>query len=455
MRWKQFLPAIALAVVIGNCGKQSLATEQPTAIFHAHDEPYAQVESYVCQLAKQGYSHVQIAPAQQSNPGPFAPPLQWAVRYQPIDYRVIEGRGSEADLRRLTATANRCNLKVIADVVFNHMANQAEFKDLNFPTFTPKDFRPRCDINYDDGNTTTERQCWLNGDLPDLDQSRPNVREIHQAHLQKLANLGIWGFRFDAAKHIEPQYVQEYISYINRITQGQSWNYLEVIEDSDTRPEEYTSIAAVTDFRLCNTLLQAFSFGGDLRSLRVPVALSDRRSVTFGINHDTDPEINPGFPVCRYRDRTDGMLANAYVLARESGTPLILGKDNLTVPYIQHGVNFRRILQQRGREGKNVKETVLAVVDSPTLLMMERGSEGFFVVNKAVEKFDTSQLDLTLTNLEGCYRELRNNFTVAIERQNDGRKYVTRWGTPNRGGIEVQGRDALFFIREPFSQCAS
>jgi alpha-amylase len=460
MRFKRLIgiAVISIAVVISCFGvrslSQELTAEQPIAIFHAHDEPYAQVATYVCELAKQGYSHVQIAPAQQSNPGPFASPLEWAVRYQPVDYRVIAGRGNETELQQLTTTATRCNIKVIADVVFNHMANLEQFKNLNFPAFTPQDFHSKCDINYNDGNTITEKLCWLNGDLPDLNQRRLNVREIHQAHLQKLVDLGISGFRFDAAKHIEPQFVQEYISYINRITQGRAWNYLEVIEDSDTRPEEYTPIAAITDFRLCNSLLQAFQFGGDLRSLRVPTAINDPRSITFGINHDTDPEINPGFPVCRYRDRTDGMLANAYVLARESGTPLILGKDNLRVPYINHGVNFRRMMQQRGKAGRNVKETILAVVDSPTLLLLERGTEGFFVVNKAAEKFNIPVLDLTLTNLEGCYRELRNNFTVAVERRNDGRKYVTRWGTTSRGGIEVQGRDALFLIRVPFSQCA-
>lgn len=455
MHWQFLVRITAIPLLVFNVFSKGFTTEQPIAIFHAHDEPYAQVETYVCTLAQQGYSHIQIAPAQQSNPGPLPAPLEWAVRYQPVDYRVIAGRGDEQNLRDLVTRATSCNVKVIADVVFNHMANMEQYQDLNFPTFSPSDFHSRCPINYSDGNTITERVCWLNGDLPDLNQTRQNVRDVHTAHLQKLIDLGIRGFRFDAAKHIQPEYVQEYINYINRATQGQSWNYLEVIEDADTRPEEYTPIAAITDFRLCNTLLQAFSFGGDLRSLRVPNAVDDRRSVTFGINHDTDPEINPGFPACRYRDRSDGVLATSYVLARESGTPLILGKDNLNVPYIKHGVEFRRILYQRGNEGRNVKETVLGVVDSSTLLLMERGSEGFFVVNKSAAEFDIPVLDLTLTNLEGCYRELRNNFTVAIERRNDGKKYVTRWGSSSRGGIEVQGRDALYFVREPFSQCTT
>ena len=64
-------------------------------------------------------------------------------------------------------------------------------------------------------------------------------------------------------------------------------------------------------------------------------------------------------------------------------------------------------------------------------------------------------LDLTLTHVEGCYRKLRNNFSVAVERRRDGKKYVTRWGTWDRGGMAVQGREALYFIREPWEQCQS
>jgi alpha-amylase len=62
-------------------------------------------------------------------------------------------------------------------------------------------------------------------------------------------------------------------------------------------------------------------------------------------------------------------------------------------------------------------------------------------------------LDLTLTALEGCYRELRNNFFVTIERNAQGRKWVTRWGARERGGMQVQARDALYFVRDPWSAC--
>jgi len=427
---------------------KALAVEQPTAIFHTFNQQYREVTKFVCTLADQGYSHVQISPAQKSNPS-----QEWWARYQPSDYSVIEGLGAEADLSNLTKTAHGCNIKVIADVVFNHMA------DLNgnitkFPNLSPADFNtPSCGINYNDGNRITELNCWL-GSLPDL-KFTENVKRIQKAHLRKLLDLGVDGFRFDAAKHMPPEVVRDYINYINQETKGKAWNYLEVIEDHDTKAEDYNWIAADEDFVLYNSMRGVFSSDGDLRSLPT-TAVNDSRSVTFGANHDTiriidgkrnDNALNP------YDDITDSYLATAYVLARQDGTPLVLNEQNLNSPYIKFGVKFRQIMIQRGKEGKNVKENILRVLNSSTVLMMERGSEGFFVENKGAGKFDVSTLDLTLTNLRGCYRELRNNFTAAVEDRNSN-KYVTRWGTRNRGGMEVQGRDALYFIRESFDKCS-
>ena len=283
------------------------------------------------------------------------------------------------------------------------------------------------------------------------------VRQCGQkAHLKKLIDLGIGGFRFDAAKHLPTNVVREYIDFIDRESNGNTW-ILSVIEDNDTKAEDYNGIAAVIDFILYRSMKQGFGFSGDLRTFP-PKDVPDPRSVTFGENHDTIKFLNSAsgllfnpFAIDPYDDRSDAQLATAFVLARQSGTPLIFNQDNL-VPYIPTGVKFRRIMHDRGKEGRNVKENILKVIDLPTIIIMERGDEGFFVLNKAVEKFDIPVLDMTLTNLEGCYRELRNDFTVSIERRDD-KKFVTRWGTRSRGGMEVFGRDALYFVRDPFELC--
>lgn len=433
-------------LVVCTAPRLSYSGEQPIAIFHAFDQQYSEVERFVCSLAEQGYSHIQVAPAQKSNPDP-----KWWARYQPVDYATIEGRGSEDDLRRLIAAAHACGIKVIADVVLNHMADMEEYRDLNFPNLSAADFHHRCGINYADGDRISETECWLGG-LPDLDQTKQNVQLIHKAHLRKLLGLGVDGFRFDAAKHMPNTVVKDYIDFIDRESRGNTWNYLEVISDGDTSPYEYNRVAAVTDFVLYNSMKEAFSYGGDLRALRLPQAILDSRSVTFGRNHDNIREINTN-AISPYDDRIDSYLATAYVLAREAGTPLVLNWDNADAAFIRTGVKFRRTMHQRAAEGKNTEEFVLAVIDSPTLLMMERGEEGFFVVNKGAEQSDIPALDLTLTRLEGCYRELGKSFTVAVQRRDNGKKYVTRWGSWNRGGMQISGRNALFFTRESWDHC--
>ncbi|MEL7333884.1 MAG: alpha-amylase family glycosyl hydrolase [Cyanobacteria bacterium J06560_2] len=445
-----------LADILGNASdSQNNQSAQPTAIYHAFNQNYADIEGFACALAEQGYSHLQISPAQKSNPG-----SEWWKRYQPYDLSVIEELGSKHDLQQLITTAHRCNLKIIADVVFNHMANLdsgEDFEDLSkYPNLSAADFHTNpnnvgarlCGINYNDGNRDSELNCWLGG-LPDL-RFTNNVKTLQKAHLDLLLDLGVDGFRFDAAKHIPTDVMGEYIAYINQQSQGNTWNYLEVISDSDTRGEDYSSIAAVTDFVLYNSMKGAFTFGGDLRALPA-AALDDSRSVTFGTNHDTIRSLNTA-ALNPYDDITDSYLATAYVLARESGTPLIFSADHANSPFIKTGVKFRQIMQQRQQQGLNTQENILRVLDSSTVLLMERGAEGFFVENKGTDMLNLSTLDLTLSNLDGCYRELRNNFTVAIEQRGD-KKYVTRWGTWNRGGLEIIGRDALYFVRESFDQC--
>ncbi|MGB3613894.1 MAG: alpha-amylase family glycosyl hydrolase [Elainellaceae cyanobacterium] len=418
MSFKRFIAIASCLWALSCTPTQRQEAEQPTAIFHAFNQPYSDVSAFVCTLASQGYSHVQISPAQKSNPG-----SEWWKRYQPVDLSVIEGLGTEDDLQQLIDQAQSCGVKIIADVVLNQMANldgDDGFEDLTqYPNLSPRDFntvadnlgQKPCDINYSDGNRTTEIDCWLGG-LPDL-KFTENVKTIQKAYLKRLLDLGIAGFRFDAAKHMPAAVLDEYINFVDQESGGTAWSYLEVIQDSDTHAEDYNAIAPVSDFLIYNAVKEAFAFGGDLRSLP-PNAVDDPTSVTFGQNHDTIAALNT-HAINPYSDITDAYLAAAYVLARQNGTPLVFNEDSLKAPFVPFGVKFRQTMGQRQAEGKSTAETILRVIDSPTVVFMERGAEGFFVANKGIGKLDLSTLDLTLSNLEGCYQELRNDFTVAIE----------------------------------------
>ncbi|MFM5946992.1 MAG: hypothetical protein ACKO9G_27120, partial [Dolichospermum sp.] len=47
----------------------------------------------------------------------------------------------------------------------------------------------------------------------------------------------------------------------------------------------------------------------------------------------------------------------------------------------------------------------------------------------------------------GCYDELQYNFKMCVAKGDDGQKYITEWGSKNRGGIEIGPRTALFFVK--------
>jgi alpha-amylase len=53
----------------------------------------------------------------------------------------------------------------------------------------------------------------------------------------------------------------------------------------------------------------------------------------------------------------------------------------------------------------------------------------------------------------GCYKEVRYNFTMAVGKGDDQQKYITQWGSKQRGGIQLGPRNALFFVSTSANEC--
>ncbi|MEM1172482.1 MAG: hypothetical protein AAGJ08_26235 [Cyanobacteria bacterium P01_H01_bin.35] len=201
----------------------------------------------------------------------------------------------------------------------------------------------------------------------------------------------------------------------------------------------------VTDFQLVNTLKDAFSYGGDLRSLVNPAdsqrALPGDDAVTFARNHDTWA---PGqFDNWKF-DKNDLVLATAYVLGRKEGTPLILTFDAFE-PTIVAGTKFHEEMIEEPQYYRNGKE-IADSADSPNLLFIEGGDKGLAIINKAGETFDVTAAKMPGLGV-GCYNELQYDFEMCVDYGGDGQKYINKWGSPNRGGINIGPRSALFFVK--------
>ena len=105
------------------------ASAQADVILHAFNWPYATVEARAKQIADAGYRKVLVAPAYRSEGS------AWWARYQPQDIRLIDNPlgDTTAFARMVQALANN-GVETYADVVFNHMANEAATRsDLNYP----------------------------------------------------------------------------------------------------------------------------------------------------------------------------------------------------------------------------------------------------------------------------------------------------------------------------------
>jgi len=422
-------------------------------IYHAFNVPFREIERELPELKAQGYTYIQISPPQLSNPS-----NEWWGRYQPIDFTVIDSPlGNENELKELIDTAHQQGEKIIVDVVLNHMANYENYPNtLQYPRFSPQDFHGRaCIQNYDDSYQATHGWLGLDcasgqGGLPDLNTESSYVRQEAKNYINKLLDLGADGFRFDALKHIEPGFFQEVLAGVA----ADVYLYGEIVEDSPRMAFSYTSIhdLDVTDYPLLNTLKRAFSLGGDLRILKDPRsgngALPGPNAVTFAKTHDTVPGslLYGGYGL----DSRDSILANAFVLSRADGLPLIYGED-ASDPIVQAGVAFHEQMMGQPQSFPNGNE-IATGGDSPNLLFIERGDLGIAMINKSGNPFDVA--DARMPGLDvGCYQELHYNFPMSVSVGGDGQKQITRWGNNERGGISIQPRDAMFFVKTSDNIC--
>ena len=186
--------------------------------------------------------------------------------------------------------------------------------------------------------------------------------------------------------------------------------------------------------------------------------------MTFARNHDTAKRTVQGYT---FGDRRDVLLANAFILTREDGFPLIYGGDprapegaeppdsstsDATESIVRAGVAFHE--QMMGKPQSFIDGSAITDgADNPNTLFIRRGGQGLAVINKAGEFFDVGVARMPGMDL-GCYSELQYGFLVSIDRGGDGNVYVSRWGTPARGGLSIGPRDALFLVKTSDASCA-
>jgi alpha-amylase len=289
-------------------------------------------------LAPKGFTAVQISPPNDHISGEA-----WWTRYQPVTYELISRSGDEAAFIDMVQRCWAVGVGIYADAVINHVAAGngtsiagSSYGGRSTPIFSPSDMHHfegdtsgNCFVsNYSDAWNV--QYCDLLG-LPDLCTACSRVQTTVARFLNHMGEIGVAGFRFDAAQHQNADELSQLLGNV----EPHLWKFGEVTEPTDSHdvhavtPDMYTSFMDVTDFGYGSfvgqhmkvsqvaKLISDFSWSG---------MLSGDNAVVFIDNHDTQR----GGAQLTFRNGTLYQLATVFMLAHPFGFPKVMSSYYFT-----------------------------------------------------------------------------------------------------------------------------
>ena len=260
---------------------------QDGVILHCFNWKYNDIKAELQDIAEAGFTSVQTSPAQVGcNPG------VWYNLYQPLGYYAgTNDLGTVDELKSLCAEADKYGIKVVVDVIANHLAGdhtniQNDLKGWEYwhhPDFPAS-------RNYND------RYCVTHGNvgMPDINTEHSYVQQCVSNYLDSLKSYGVDGIRWDTAKHIKLPSEGGY--FWPSVTKQGLYYYGEILKGPDDREtgnehlmKEYTNYMSVTDSDYGKTLRDAFYEGKAPTSYGNWAArgISNDKLVYWGESHDT------------------------------------------------------------------------------------------------------------------------------------------------------------------------
>lgn len=276
---------------------------------------------------------------------------------------------------------NAVNVRTYVDVVINHMTgihrvNIGTGKSIAFPTnrlypavpYNDTHFNsPVCGIgNYNDPKEV--RNCELVG-LRDLNHTHPYVRAKTIEFLNHLIDLGVAGFRVDAAKHMWPQNLKDIYEELKSLNTAfgfeegaQPYIVQEVIDlgGEGISRQEYTPLGAITEFRHSadiGNVFRGYKPMGYMNSWgRGWGFVESEDALVFVDNHDNQRgHGGGGTSVLMYRDGKRYRMATAWTLAHPYATVRIMssfafpqGENDLGPPQDADGNLVSPVINENG-----------------------------------------------------------------------------------------------------------
>ena len=194
-------------------------------------------------VKEQNFDTIQINPVQ-----PFieVDGYDWWASYQPLDFKIGNIYGNKEDLKRLCEKAKERGIKIVVDVITNHLANNGANmemipnKNINSDILNNKEYWKKQSKLYSFG--TYKDIIGESIGLPGLNLKNEELQDIILNFLNELKECGVSGFRFDAAKHIGLP--SDGVNYFSRVKgfldKNNLFAYAEFLDGPNDVSEELT-----------------------------------------------------------------------------------------------------------------------------------------------------------------------------------------------------------------------
>lgn len=409
---------------------------QDGVTLHCWNWSFKEIEDKMEIIASLGYTAIQTSPIQQAKQATAGYPSDdWWVFYQPAGFHIDNSGnsalGTKVEFQSMCKKAHELGIKVIVDVVANHMGNTANgtnglastiIQDLRGDTACWHDIHKNIG-NYGSREEVT-RYCMAG--LPDLNTSNKKVQGFVLDFLKECIDAGADGFRFDAAKHIEtpedgslasdfwPTVINGATDYAKTTRGIELYCYGELLDNlgGDLKVSAYTKYMSVTDNLWSASALSAVtsgSAGGFYTNYRRAAEAS--KLVLWAESHDT------------YADGTSRNVSEENV---NKTWALLAARSGAMSLYLARPANMSQLLGPASNTGWAYPEVAAAnkfhaafigeseyVANNGDIAYVERGNSGVVLVNcKGLE----TDVSVNAHNIaDGTYTDqiTGNTFTVS------------------------------------------
>lgn len=326
-------------------------------MLHAFNWSYNTIKENLPAIAAAGYTTVQTSPVQQPKDYSTSGDVtgQWWKLYQPISFHIAEQSwlGTKDDLKSLCDEADKYGIKIICDIVSNHIANADENRPDSVSNqvkkYEPEFYKKRRTYTrtYKGDANDSSVQAVVQGHVskcPDLVTNDTAVQTYIINLLKECIDCGVDGFRFDAAKHIETEDDGEYASdYWKNITTSASSYYTQKTGDdlyiygeilnncgADRSYSSYTKYINVTDNRTGDAVLYNVTKGkaSTATNAKYKSGVAASNAVLWAESHDTYEGNSGSSGFSNTADVSDENVVKAWaiVASRKDSTALFFAR---------------------------------------------------------------------------------------------------------------------------------